>query len=100
MTDTPLAPPSYPPPSRLDLVKSFIGDLARPFAIISTSAAASVSSVIVATKVESGEGGALLMAAIFGGVGSLYIGKAWEVTKAGKHTADVEIAKAQTGTTT
>lgn len=94
MTDT---PPTSNPPSRLDRIKGFVGDLARPFAIIATSFGATWASIVVAYRVKDGTDAALLMAAIFAGVGSLYIGKAWEVSRTGKQAADVEIAKATGG---
>lgn len=89
MTDTPVTAPV----GRLERAKAFIGDLARPFAIIVTSGAAGWASVVVAYRVENGNDGAILMGAIFAGVGALYIGKAWEVAKTGKQSAEVEIAK-------
>ena len=52
----------------------------------------------MAYRVENGNDGAILMGAIFAGVGALYIGKAWEVAKTGKQSAAVEIAKAKTET--
>lgn len=91
MTDTPV---TYPV-SRLERVKAFIGDLARPFAIIATSAAASIATVIVSTRTENGNDGAILIGAIFVGVAALYGAKSWEVAKTSKQAADVEIAKVE-----
>jgi hypothetical protein len=91
MTDTPVRPPA----TRLERVKSFIGDLARPFAIIATSFAASWATIVIAYRVENGNDGAIFIGGVFAGVGALYIGKAWEVAKTGKQTAEVEIAKAK-----
>jgi hypothetical protein len=75
----------------IDVVKSFIGDLARPFAIIVTSLAAAISTVwigvVVAQKVESFEGAAIYIGAVFAGVGALYGAKAWELTKVAKARA-------------
>ena len=90
MTDT---PPTIFPVDRLERIKTFIGDLARPFAIIVTSGAAAWATVVVAYRVENGNDGAILMGAIFAGVGAIYIGKAWEVAKTTKQSAEVEIAK-------
>lgn len=95
MTDT---PPTSHPASRIDIVKGFIGDLARPFAIIATSFGATWASIVVAYRVEDGTDAALLMTAIFAGVGAIYGFKAWEVAKTGKQSAEVEIAKANTDT--
>ena len=54
----------------LDSVKTFIADLARPFAIISTSFAASWGIIVVAYRVHDGNDGALYIAASLTGVGS------------------------------
>lgn len=94
MTDTPIQPVASPPVPRSEVVKSFIGDLARPFAIYVTSGAAAIATVMVAARTENGNDGAILMGAVFTGVGALFIGKAWEVAKTGKQAAEVEIAKA------
>lgn len=91
MTDTPIQPPA----TRLERVKSFIGDLARPFAIIATSFAASWATIVIAYRVENGNDGAIFIGGVFAGVGALYIGKAWEVAKTGKQSAEVEIARAK-----
>lgn len=96
MTDTPIAPQTWPRPSRLDQIKGFVGDLARPFAIISTSGSASVATVIIAQKVDGFDSAAIFIGAVFAGVGALYGAKAWESVKASKSAADVEIAKATT----
>lgn len=78
----------------LDELKHFIGDLARPFAIIATSLSASIATVVIAYKVDAFEGAAIFIGAVFAGVGALYGAKAWENAKTGKHSAEVEIAKA------
>ncbi len=88
MTDTPIQPPA----TRLERIKGFIGDLARPFAIIATSWA----TIVIAYRVENGNDGAIFIGGVFAGVGALYIGKAWELAKTGKQNAEVEIAKAKT----
>lgn len=93
MTDTPVLPQTFPPPSRLDQIKGFVGDLARPFAIISTSYAASHATVVIAYKVSSFSEAAIFIGAVFAGVGALFGAKAWENARAGKQAADVEIAK-------
>ncbi len=90
MTDT---APITTPPSRLDQIKVFIGDLARPVAIIVTSVGAAWASIVAAYRVENGNDGAMLLGAIFLGLGSLYVGKSWENAKAGKHSAEIEIAR-------
>jgi hypothetical protein len=58
-------------------IAAFIGEVARPFAIISTSGAASVSVIHLTAKVNSPEAG-VYIGAVFLGVGALYGAKAWE----------------------
>lgn len=96
MTDNPPVAdtPVRAPPSRAEVVKSFIGDLARPFAIIVTSAATAAATVIVALKVDSFDSAAIFIAAVYAGVGALYGAKAWEAVQTTKQGASVEIAKA------
>lgn len=72
----------------------FIGAVARPFAIIAASFAGSWASIVAAYRIENGNDGAILLGAIFAGIGTLYLGKAWELTKASKHDAEVKIAEA------
>lgn len=67
--------------SVLDNIKHVIGDLARPVSIIATSIGASWASVVTAYRVDSGTDGALLIAAIYAGLGALYWGKAWEIVR-------------------
>ena len=79
---------------RLVAIQVFLGEVARPFAIISASASASWATVDVASRVSGGEGGAIFLAAVWAGVGALYIGKAVEVTRVAGHSAAVERARA------
>ena len=65
----------------LDQFKSLVGDLARPFAIIVTSFAASVATIIVALRVSDGNDGAALMFAVGAMVGGIYGFKAVETWK-------------------
>lgn len=99
MTDTPVLPQTFPPPSTADQVKAFIGDLARPFVMYVLSAATAVSIVIVSLKVENGNDGAIFLGAAGVLVGGVFGFKAWENNTAAKQAAGVEIAKsAGTGT--
>lgn len=98
MTDTPVIPREEPPVPRSEMVKAFIGDLARPFAIISTSFAASWATIVIAGKVENGNDGAIFAGAYFLGVGTLFLGKAVEAIKAGGHKRDVDVAAVNAGT--
>ena len=65
----------------LEQFKSLVGDLARPFAIISTSLAASVAIIIVALRVSDGNDGAAFMGAVGLMVGGIYGFKAVETWK-------------------
>lgn len=65
----------------IDQIKSAIADIARPFAIISTSGAAAWATVDVARRVSGGSEGALFIGAVFTGLAALYGFKAWENTR-------------------
>jgi hypothetical protein len=80
--------------SRLDQFKGFIADLARPFAIISTSGAAAWATVTISYRVDGFENAALYMAAVYAGLAGLYGFKAWENQKATTATAEVEKVRA------
>lgn len=87
MSDTPVHS-EQPPVARIDMLKAFIGDLARPFAIIATSFAAAWATIVTAYRVQDGTDGALLLAAIFSGVAVLYGAKSWEVAKVANATGE------------
>jgi hypothetical protein len=93
MTDA--GPPLTNPPSALDEWKSFIADLARPFAIYVTSAAAAVATVTITMRIATMDfsGAAIFVGAVFSGVGALYGLKAWENNTQAKQTAVIEVAK-------
>jgi hypothetical protein len=74
-------------------LKTFIADVARPFAIISTSAAAATATIIISLKVDSVEAAAIFIGAVFTGVAALYGAKALENSATAKHAASIEIAK-------
>lgn len=81
--------------SRLEEVKVFIADLARPFAIYAASLSGFWATIVVAGKVSTAEGGALVLGAIGLTWTALYAGKAIEETRKSGHAAEVEKAKAQ-----
>lgn len=56
---------------------AFVGEIARPFAIISLSMAAARATVILAQKLGPGEA-AIFIGAVLAGLGALYGAKAWE----------------------
>lgn len=76
----------------LDRIAWFIGEIARPFAIMSTAYAASYATMVIAGKVENGNDGAIFAGAYFLGVGTLFLGKAAELISAGRHRRDVDVA--------
>lgn len=98
MTDTPINTREVPPIPRSEMIKAFIGDLARPFAIIVTSYAAAHATVVIASKVENGNDGAIFAGAYFLGVATLYGAKAIEAINAGRHKRDVDVAAVNAGT--
>lgn len=84
--------------SAWERVQEFIKVTARPLAIISTSFGASATCVIIGLHLRgTASEAAIYIAAILGGVATLYGAKSWENSQAGKHAATVEVAKA-TGT--
>ena len=100
MTDTqPAAGADMPlpqPSSLLDKIKGFIGDLARPFAIYVTSSAAAAATVIIALKNDDGfSAAAIFIGAVYAGVGTQFIGRAWENAQVAKQSANVQVAQAQ-----
>jgi hypothetical protein len=92
MTDTPVQPQTFPPPSNLDQWTASIGNLARPFAVYAI--AASTFWAIVSGK----DVGSIAAAGTI--LGALYAAKTVEVQQQGKQAASVEIAKAASPTAT
>ncbi|KQW79702.1 hypothetical protein [Brevundimonas sp. Root1279] len=84
MTDTPVQPPV----GRLERLKVFIGDLARPYVLIAVgTATAKVIWVAAPEGVIFAAGGTLAV---------LYGAKAAETAFGAKKAADVEVAKTPT----
>jgi hypothetical protein len=84
VTDTPA---TTKPPSRVDQIKGFVGDLARPFAIY-TIAGSTAAAIIM----ESVGADKLTAAGLI--IGALYGAKTVENNTSAKQAASVEIAKA------
>lgn len=59
-------------------LSGFISRIARPFSIISTSAAAAYATAIAVHKITGGFEGAALIGAIYAGLALLYWGKSYE----------------------
>jgi hypothetical protein len=100
MTDTPVNPRDVPPVHVSERVKAFIGDLARPFAIIATSFAAAWATIVISSKVENGTDGAIFAGAYFLGVATLYGAKAVEAINTARTRRDVDVAAVNAGTPT
>lgn len=77
----------------LDPIAHFIGEIARPFAIMSTSFAAAWATITIAWKVDNGSDGAIFAGAYFLGVATLFGAKAAEIINAGRHRRDVDVAQ-------
>lgn len=94
-TDTPLSTNVIPRPPALEQWKAFIGDLARPFAIIGTTIGFNHSLVIVAHKLGPDASAAAIFIGAAGGVlVGVYGAKSWEMAQSAKQAANVEVAKA------
>jgi hypothetical protein len=93
MTDTPITPPVH----TSERVKSFIGDMARPFALYCLGAGTSGATIIGALKCEDGIQAAAVVTAAGVVLGGMYGFKEWGNTK--QEVARVNAAAA-TGTPT
>lgn len=78
-----------------DRVAWFIGEIARPFATISTAAGATGAMIIVSLRVENGNDGAILMGAISVIVLGVFGVKGAEAIMKSTNERKVEVAKAQ-----
>ena len=90
--DTPVRVLASPPVPRAEIVKAFIGDLARPFSIYAVAGATALAIIGPATADKVGAAG-LILAALYGA-------KTYEKRAETKASAEVEIAKAQAGAST
>lgn len=81
MTDTPILPREKPPVPRSEMVKAFIGDLARPFALYATGGGTAVATVIGAMKCEDGIQAAAVITAAGVVLGGMYGFKEWGNTR-------------------
>ncbi len=89
MTDQTTDTPVNQPPTHLERLKAFLGDLARPFAIIVTSASAAYAVCTIAYQGKDFSGGAIFITAVFAGVALLYGAKSYENVKQAQANADV-----------
>jgi hypothetical protein len=77
MTDTPVLQREVPPTPRSEMVKAFIGDLARPFALYAAGAGTAVATVIGAMKCQNGTEASLVIGAAGVVLGGMYGLKEW-----------------------
>lgn len=73
---------------------TFIGEIARPFAIIWTSLCGGIAMVVTSWRVDNGNDGGVLVGAIALIVTGIYTAKSVESWKATKADAEVKIAEA------
>lgn len=78
-----------------DTAKIWIADLARPFSIYAASASGAYATYVIAQKVTTAEGGALVLTVLAGWGTALYAGKVYETQKLGGQNAEVEKIRAQ-----
>jgi hypothetical protein len=81
MTDTPVTPRDVPPVHASELIKAFIGDLARPFALYATGGGTAAATVIGAMKCEDGTQASLVIGAAGLILGGMYGVKEWGTTR-------------------
>lgn len=79
---------------------AFIGEIARPGAILMAAFAAMHSTITIATKIASaqqvsGSDAALFVGAVFAGLGALYGVKGWEKVVQARGDADVRKEQAK-----
>jgi len=78
----------------LDRIAHFMGQIARPFAIIWTALCAGVGTLILAFKLNDPVQSAVFIGAVYTvGLSPIFIGKAVEERGKAKSAADVEIAR-------
>lgn len=81
--------------TRSERLAWFIGETARPFAIVWSALCGGIAFVIAALRVTDGNDGAVLVGAIGLIVTGLFGFKAVEVWKGKQSDASVEVAKAE-----
>jgi Na+/glutamate symporter len=79
----------------MDRVKDLIADLARPFTLYAMGFSGAWATVIISRKVDDGNDGALVLAAIGLTVSALYAGKVIETYKVAASNAEVEKERAK-----
>ena len=81
----------------IEQFKGLVADLARPGSIWLSSISGAVATVMVAQKVTTAEGGALVLTVLAGWCTALYAGKVYERAAESRHSAEVEKVRAAQG---
>ena len=81
MTDTPIHPRDVPPVPKSEMIKAFVGDLARPFALYCLGIGTAGATVIGAMKCEDGTQAALVIGAAGAVLAGMYGVKEWGNTR-------------------
>ncbi|MBX3482556.1 hypothetical protein [Phenylobacterium sp.] len=79
----------------LDEFKIFVADLARPFSIYAAALSGGYATAVIAHKVTTAEGGALVLGVLAGWGTALYAGKVYEKAAESRNAAEVEKVRAQ-----
>lgn len=95
MTDTPINPRETPPVPKSEAVKSFVGDLARPFALYCLGIGTASATIIGALRCQNGTEASLVIGAAGVVLAGCYGVKEWGTTK-----QKVAETNAAAGTTT
>lgn len=78
----------------IEQFKGLLADLARPFSIYAAAASGGYATVVIAHKVTTAEGGALVLGVLAGWGTALYAGKVYEKAAESRHAAEVEKVRA------
>ena len=81
MTDTPVNPRDVPPVPRSEMIKAFLGDLARPYALYAAGTGTAIATVVGALKCQNGTEASLVIGAAGLILGGMYGVKEWGTTK-------------------
>jgi hypothetical protein len=81
MSDTPVHVQGHPPVARIDMLKAFIGDLARPFALYAVGGGTAIATVVGANKCQNGTEASLVIGAAGVVLAGMYGVKEWGTTK-------------------
>lgn len=87
------------PTVTLERIAWFVGQIARPFAIMWTALCAGIAALVLAAKLDDPIQACIFIGAVYAtGLTPLYLGKSAEESSKAKSAATVERAKAQNPT--